>query len=407
MSMIAKERAVQTATTVGPRASGVDDAAVVQGLRKSFMSRKLEVNAVQGIDLRVARGEYVVILGPSGCGKSTLIRCIAGLEKPTGGRVELSGTTVFDAAARIDTAPERRKVGMVFQDYALWPHMNIQKNVAYPLRMQRVSKGEQSSRVSEMLDVLECANLANRLPAELSGGQQQRVALARALVSRPGLLLLDEPLSNLDALLRVSLRAELLRLHRTLGFTALHITHDQDEALEMGDRIVLMRDGHVEQMGRPEEVYMRPVSPYAAKFFGVRNSVTCRVQGMRLEFDGGVVQGSEAVAAGRPDGQQVKLFARARETRLCGPGDESLSPQNDLVIEGTLAQVVLGEGGHRQAIVDVHGHQWFVDQLSAADARPGDSVRIAMPADEVLLYCDEKLEASNTVAPDTSGNGPE
>jgi iron(III) transport system ATP-binding protein len=376
--------------------TGADHAAVVTGLRKSFISRKTEHHAVRGVDLRVARGEYVVILGPSGCGKSTLIRCIAGLEKPTGGRIELAGETVFDADARVNVQPERRKLGMVFQDYALWPHMDIAKNVAYPLRMQRVPKNQRAERVAEVLRVLECATLADRLPAELSGGQQQRIALARALVSRPGLLLLDEPLSNLDALLRVSLRAELLRLHRTLGFTALHITHDQDEALEMGDRIVLMRDGEVEQVGPPEEVYMRPVSPYAATFFGVRNNLSCRVRKGRLEHDGGVVTGSEIVASGRPEGQAIQLFVRSRDTRIRGSADELAIPQGTLTIEGTLAQVVLGEGGHRQAIVDVRGQQWFVDELSHSDTRLGDTVEILMSGPQVLLYCGEKLEESDT-----------
>jgi iron(III) transport system ATP-binding protein len=372
-------------------------AATISGLEKGFVSRKNEVQAVRGIDLQVSRGEYVVILGPSGCGKSTLMRCIAGLEKPTGGRIELAGSTVFDPESRIDVPPERRKLGMVFQDYALWPHMSIEKNVAYPLRMQRVSKSERGERVAEILRVLECSQLAGRLPAELSGGQQQRVALARALVCRPGLLLLDEPLSNLDALLRVSLRAELLRLHRTLRFTALHITHDQDEALEMGDRIVLMRDGQVEQIGPPAEVYMRPVSPYAATFFGVRNTLSCHARGGRLEHDGGVVVGSEYLPASWSEGQTVQLFVRSRDTRLSF-GEETAADSGVLTISGVLAQIVLGEGGHRQAIVDVHGQQWFVDLVAEVDPRPGDAVRIAMPASEVLSYCDDRLQSPSAPA---------
>jgi iron(III) transport system ATP-binding protein len=380
------------APSVEPEHAPVDDAAVVTGLRKSFVSRKVEAHAIQGVDLRVAKGEYVVVLGPSGCGKSTLIRCIAGLEKPTTGRIDLSGATVYDGASRVNVPPERRKVGMVFQVYALWPHMTIQKNVAYPLRVRGVPKQERSERVAEVLDVLECAKFAGRLPAELSGGQQQRIALARALVSRPGLLLLDEPLSNLDALLRVSLRAELLRLHRTLRFTAIHITHDQDEALEMGDRIILMRDGQVEQMGPPEEVYMRPVSPYAATFFGVRNNLSCRVRGGRLEHEGGAIEGSEVVAVQRAEGQQVRLFVRARDTRLRDSAAGSVTAPGTLSVQGTLAQVVLGEGGHRQAIVDVQGKQWFVDQPSDAGLRPGQSVQIVVAAKDALIYCDDKLE---------------
>jgi iron(III) transport system ATP-binding protein len=391
--LVTKESVAETMANESDRTAD-QVAATISGLEKGFVSRKNQVQAVRGIDLQVLRGEYVVILGPSGCGKSTLMRCIAGLEKPTGGRIQLAGSTVFDPESRIDVPPERRKLGMVFQDYALWPHMSIEKNVAYPLRMQRVPKSERGERVAEILRVLECEQLAGRLPAELSGGQQQRVALARALVCSPGLLLLDEPLSNLDALLRVSLRAELLRLHRKLGFTALHITHDQDEALEMGDRIVLMRDGQVEQMGPPAEVYMRPVSPYAATFFGVRNTLTCHARSGRLEHDGGAIDGSEKLPGSWTEGQAVQLFVRSRDTRLSVAG-ETPDGRGALAINGVVAQVVLGEGGHRQAIVDVHGQQWFVDLVSEIDPRPGDAVRIAMPANEVLLYCDDRLQSSN------------
>src|SRR6478609_3199860 len=202
--------------------------AQLSGLGKVFSAKGREVTALSDIDLDIHDGEYVVIVGPSGCGKSTLIRCIAGLESPTTGSVTLNGRTVYDSSQDINLRVNERNLGMVFQNYALWPHMSVEKNVEYPLRMRGLSKAERMRKVAGVLKTLECEPLATRLPAELSGGQQQRIALARALVYEPEVLLLDEPLSALDALLRISLRTELLQLHRTLGFTALHITHDQD-----------------------------------------------------------------------------------------------------------------------------------------------------------------------------------
>lgn len=369
------------------------ESANISGVRKTFNTKGRLVHAVDGIDLDIKKGEYVVILGPSGCGKSTLLRCLAGLETPTEGTITLQNKTVYDAKRNIDTKPNGREVGMVFQSYALWPHMTIENNVAYPLKMRKVPKDERAKRVAEVLEVLECTALAKRLPAELSGGQQQRVALARALVYEPSILLLDEPLSNLDALLRVSLRTELLRLHRTLGFTALHITHDQDEALEMGDRVVLMREGRIEQMGAPEDVYARPVSPYAAHFLGVRNQAAVTVTGGVLSSDAGPILGSEGLATQHADGAELKLFARGQDTDVVAvkAGEEHTPAPGRAALEGTLAQSVLGEGGRRQYIVDVHGHQWIAHSSLSDGLQAGDAVLVTVPIDSVLLYEGEKL----------------
>ncbi|OZD13136.1 ABC transporter ATP-binding protein [Rhodococcus sp. 06-156-3C] len=369
------------------------ESANISGVRKTFNAKGRSVNAVDGIDLDIKKGEYVVILGPSGCGKSTLLRCLAGLETPTEGTITLQNKTVYDARRNIDIKPNNREVGMVFQSYALWPHMSIEDNVAYPLKMRKVPKVERAKRVAEVLEVLECSALAKRLPAELSGGQQQRVALARALVYEPSILLLDEPLSNLDALLRVSLRTELLRLHRTLGFTALHITHDQDEALEMGDRVVLMREGRIEQMGAPEDVYARPVSPYAAHFLGVRNQAAVTVTGGVLSSDAGPVLGSERLATQHADGSELTLFARGQDTDVMAfnAAEEHTPAPGRAALEGTLAQSVLGEGGRRQYIVDVHGHQWIAHSSLTDDLQAGDRVLVTVPIDSVLLYEGEKL----------------
>jgi iron(III) transport system ATP-binding protein len=382
-----KKMNVIAQSTNNGREAGPSSNAYVTGLRKTFVAKGRTVNAVDGLDIQIAQGEYVVVLGPSGCGKSTLLRCIAGLEDPTEGSIGLRGHVVYDNDQKINVAPNKRSVGMVFQNYALWPHMTVEKNVQYPLRMDKVGKDERARRAADMLKALECDELGKRLPAELSGGQQQRVALARALVSEPGVLLLDEPLSNLDALLRVTLRAELLRLHRKLGFTALHITHDQEEALEMGDRVILMRQGRVEQMGPPEEVYARPVSPYAANFLGIRNQLDLTVGVDRLEYDGGVIDQSDSLTVGWSVGDKMQLFARSRDVHISEDGrDGGHFADNSIRLQGTLAQVVLGDGGRRQYVVDLCGRQWYVQHADTAHLSVGDPVTVRIARESLLLY---------------------
>ncbi|MCH6470741.1 ABC transporter ATP-binding protein [Sinomonas terrae] len=374
---------------------GAEDArpisASLVGIGKSFIAKGRTVDAIQDLNLEVERGEYVVIVGPSGCGKSTLIRCIAGLESPTAGTISISGNAVYDAEKSIDKKVNTRNVGMVFQNYALWPHMSVEQNVEYPLKMRKVPKAERRERVAKVLEALECTALAKRLPAELSGGQQQRIALARALVYEPEVLLLDEPLSALDALLRVSLRSELLRLHRALGYTAIHITHDQEEALEMGDRVVLMREGRIEQMGPPAEVYARPVSPYAANFLGVRNRLTVTTDGHRLRHENGLIIGSESLAAAVSGEQPLQLFVRARDTHVRrNAAGLDLNP-GDIEVEGTIAQVVLGEGGRRQYVIDIDGRLWYAQHAEDPHLEPGEDVRVRTPAATALLYQGEQL----------------
>lgn len=221
--------------------------------------------AVEGLNLEVAEGELVSLLGPSGCGKTTTMRAIAGLLVPRAGAVHLAGQNITHLPAN------KRDIGLVFQSYALFPHLSAFENVAFGLRLRRVEKGELERRVMEALRTVGLADFADRLPAQLSGGQQQRIALARAFVIRPRLLLLDEPLSNLDAKLRLEMRAELRRIQRELGITMLYVTHDQGEALALSDRIVIMRLGKIEQIGTPEEVYARPQTSFVAHFMGWDN----------------------------------------------------------------------------------------------------------------------------------------
>ncbi|WP_298325473.1 ABC transporter ATP-binding protein [Haloactinopolyspora sp.] len=248
----------------------------VQGLNKEFVSNGTTVAAVHDLDLTLDRGEFVCLLGPSGCGKTTTLRAIAGLETPTSGTIEIAGQTVYSSATSTYVPPERRGLGMVFQSYAVWPHMTVAENVGFPLR-HGVGKHDKSrhreinDRVARILEIMDCAHLSQRYPSELSGGQQQRVALARTLVYEPDLLLFDEPLSNLDAKLRERMRIELRELQQRLGFAALYVTHDREEALSLSDRILVMRDGVVVQAGTPEEIYEQPADVFVADFIGPVN----------------------------------------------------------------------------------------------------------------------------------------
>ena len=211
-------------------------------------------------------GEFITLLGPSGCGKTTMLRIIAGFEKPTRGEVYIDGTLV--SGGKTFVPPERRGIGMVFQSYAVWPHMNVFDNVAYPLTIRHVSKAEIKASVERVLGIVHLTQYAERFPNQLSGGQQQRVALARALVAEPKLLLLDEPLSNLDAKLRESMRFEIKEIQRKLGITVVYVTHDQTEAMAMSDRIFLIYNGEVQQSGNPQEIYNSPVNQFVADFLG-------------------------------------------------------------------------------------------------------------------------------------------
>ncbi|MEA2538627.1 MAG: iron(III) transport system ATP-binding protein [Chloroflexota bacterium] len=261
----------------------------IEGLTKAFPgSRKGErVLAVDGVSLSVEEGKMFTLLGPSGCGKTTTLRSIAGLERPDAGEITVAGRVFFSSQKRTWVPPNERGLGMVFQSYAIWPHMDVFKNVAFPLLVGRkkLDREEIQRRVDRVLDVVRLGDLAGRQATDLSGGQQQRLALARALVMEPPLLLLDEPLSNLDAKLREEMRFELKRLQRDLGITAVYVTHDQSEALAMSNVVAVMRDGKIEQQGRPREIYDRPATRFVASFIGSTNLFEGRVSGRNGEYE--------------------------------------------------------------------------------------------------------------------------
>jgi putative spermidine/putrescine transport system ATP-binding protein len=254
------------------------------GLEITNLSKRLGGNAVvKGISLSARQGEFVCLLGPSGCGKTTTLRLIGGFLKPDGGRIAISGRDVTDLP------PERRPTAMVFQNYALWPHMSVYKNIAYGLRIRKMQKREIDERVDAVLKMVNLAHAKNRSPAALSGGEQQRVALARAVVLEPSLLLLDEPLSNLDAKLRVGVREEIRQIQRRLQITAVFVTHDQDEALSIADRIAVMSNGSIEQCADPDELYRRPGGRFVASFIGTMNLFEGRVASGGVVIDPGEV----------------------------------------------------------------------------------------------------------------------
>lgn len=282
------------------------------------------VPAIDGIDLAIHDGEFMVLLGPSGCGKTTLLRSLAGLEDLDSGRIEVRGRVLVDTSAKISVAPEHRQIGMMFQSYALWPHMSVAQNVGYPLSAQKLAKSEIRTRVREILETVGIADLEGQYPSQISGGQQQRVALARALVSGHDVVLFDEPLSNVDARVRDHLRVELKRLHQELGFTAVYVTHDQDEALALGTTVTVLREGRVAQSARPRNVYDEPVNPYVARFMGSANEISGTVSSVA---SGGLVTVASAIGdivgispAQVDVGDEVFVFTRPEKWRVTGSG---------------------------------------------------------------------------------------
>jgi iron(III) transport system ATP-binding protein len=282
-----------------------------------------DVTAVNDFSVNIADGEFVSILGPSGCGKTTMLRMIAGFERSTSGDIYIGDKLVSSGSSKIFMPPEKRDIGMVFQSYAVWPHMTVFDNVAYPLKIKKKSKADIKARVDEVLEMVHLSPYAARYPHQLSGGQQQRVALGRALVGEPALLLLDEPLSNLDAKLRESMRFEIKALQEKTGVTVVYVTHDQAEAMAMSDRIVVMYNGVIQQIDRPIHIYEKPANRVVADFIGLVNFIDAVVEGDCADIHGqrfeisntGGISG-EAVVAVRPE--KIKISKTERPDSILG-----------------------------------------------------------------------------------------
>ena len=319
------------------------------GVEKEFTGGGHDVRAVEHIDLRIAEGEFFSLLGPSGCGKTTTLRMIAGFEEPTGGQILLHGRDM------VGVPPFRRDVNMVFQQYALFPHMDVFENVAFGLRRRKVPRDEIARRVAEALALVELEGREKRRPRQLSGGQQQRVALARALVNRPRALLLDEPLGALDLKLRQAMQLELKRIQREVGITFVYVTHDQEEALTMSDRLVVMNAGRIEQLGDPRELYEYPATRFVANFIGTSNILTGRLErkGDAWALAGlGPDQRVLVTDAGQaPQGQEVELAVRPEKMVLRGEHDPP--PPDRCALRVTVTEVVyLGTSTQYRTVTD-------------------------------------------------------
>src|SRR6201991_2696234 len=328
----------------------------VTDLRKQFAIGR---PAIDGVSFNVPAGEIVVLLGPSGCGKTTTLRCVAGLEHPTGGEISIGGKTVSSPGRGILVPPRSRDLGMVFQSYAVWPHMTVRQNVVYPLKHRKISRSDAASKVEEALKLVGLSEYADRPVTALSGGQMQRVALARSMVYRPQLLLLDEPLSNLDAKLRIRLRDELRRILKQTGMTGLYVTHDQAEAVVLGDRIGVMKDGKLLQMAPPGEVYNRPADSFVANFTGASNVLTGKVlarSGERATIDLGAAGRIEAWTPQPLNaGDKARVALRAENVRLGerGPANAFTGRVIDRRYQGMQTVYDVEMGGQRLEVLEV------------------------------------------------------
>jgi ABC-type Fe3+/spermidine/putrescine transport system ATPase subunit len=341
------------------------------------------VSAVDQVSFSIQSGEIFTLLGPSGCGKTTTLRLVAGLEEPDGGEILIRGKAVAVPERNLFAAPEKRQLGMVFQSYAIWPHLTVFENVAFPLRVRRESAHAVRQRVLQALEVVGLSGFAERGATQLSGGQQQRVALARALVYEPAILLLDEPLSNLDAKLREQMRVEIRALQRKLGLTVLYVTHDQAEAMTLSDRLAVVNGGRFEQIGTPEEVYEKPATPFVAEFLGRTVSfegiVTKNHAGCWIEFShgGGRSAVSSAMAVSFRDGVQVRVLTRPEDIEMF-PAGKPLQNQIIAVVEQV---AYLGE--RFEYHVQAAGVSFVLSAPKKQRFSAGDAVRLALDPDHL------------------------
>ena len=343
---------------------------------RDLVIRYGEQVAVNGVSFTVGRGEHLTLLGPSGCGKTTTLRAIAGLEQPTSGSIRIDGKAMYDAAERRNVPTEQRGVSMVFQSYAVWPHMTVFDNVAYGLRVRKQAPAELKANVERALDLVQMRHLADRPASKLSGGQQQRVALARAVAFSPTVVLFDEPLSNLDAKLRAEMRVELRDLQRRLGVTSVYVTHDQEEALAISDRVIVMNVGVIEQIGTPEEIYNRPRSRFVADFVGSANLIkgTLTGEGLFAAESGTVLKVS---AAHRASGVENEVAVRTAYIDLTPkPGDNHVA--------GTVRQRLF-HGDFVQYVVDSAVGPLIVRRPPTNLLEEGASVTLSFSPEHTVL----------------------
>jgi ABC-type Fe3+/spermidine/putrescine transport system ATPase subunit len=347
-----------------------------EGVSKRFGA----VAAVDGVSLTIPEGSFAAILGPSGCGKTTLLRLVAGLETASAGRIRIGGADVTR------DPPERRRLGMLFQSYALLPHMTVAENVRFPLRMRRVgTPREQAEAAARALALVRLEGFSARYPRQLSGGQQQRVALARAIVGEPRVLLLDEPLSNLDAQLRKEMQVELIELQRKLGLTTIFVTHDQEEALSLADLVVLMHAGRIEQSGSPRAIYEEPGTQFAAAFIGAANLLPAVVRGdgasWHAELGDGIAVAVDPPADARRGERHLAL--RQEDLRIAAPG--ALPPGTDVAVTGTLVATVY-QGSQSRFVVAIGRHRLSAVGDKALILKPGEPVGIGWRKADARLF---------------------
>ena len=353
----------------------------IKSLEKQFKSQQGPVKALRGISLEIAEGEFCVLLGPSGCGKTTTLRSVAGLEKPDAGEIEIDGEVVSSPSQRVHVPTEKRDIGMVFQSYAIWPHMNVFKNVAFPLTQgkKRFPKEVVIEKVRRALGLVQLHGLEDRPATDLSGGQQQRVAMARAMVTEPKILLMDEPLSNLDARLREQMRVELKKITKAIGVTTLYVTHDQAEALSLGDNVCVMNEGDILQVGPPSDMYSKPTSLFVAQFVGEMNFIKGKVTGDR--------QAESAIGKLRcpvpPDcqtGKEVTLAIRPEHLIL-----QPTAEQDYQCVDGTIiSKTYLGDTALYE--VDVSGVTLTVKLPGDSELAVGNRAVVGLPEKRWHVY---------------------
>jgi iron(III) transport system ATP-binding protein len=353
---------------------------------EKLIKRFGKVTAVDGVDIHIPDGKLVTLLGPSGCGKTTTLRCLAGFENADEGKIWIGDQLIFDSREKINISPQKRGMGMVFQSYAVWPHMSVFENIAFPLRIRKASRGKIDEQVARALSMVGIEELKDRLPSEISGGQQQRVAFARAIVYDPAVLLLDEPLSNLDAKLRERMRFEILELQRKIGITTVYVTHDQEEAMVLSDEVLVMEFGKVVQRGDPEEIYFNPSNEFVADFIGKINFLSGIVD--RQEGDISIVKIEEEgfqteIHSTRTNfsvGQKVMASVRPENIHV-----NTQKPDQDTNIWQARMERKNFLGGLFDMVVMVAGKELRCRTPFVVDATGGSDVYIHIPPKDVLL----------------------